>query len=51
VLHDWAGFETSEVARILGTNESTVRYTSAAPAAGEGSLILQIVNSIRLEEA
>jgi RNA polymerase sigma-70 factor, ECF subfamily len=25
VLRDWAGFETSEVARILGTKESTVR--------------------------
>jgi RNA polymerase sigma factor (sigma-70 family) len=25
VLRDWAGFETSEVARILGTRESTVR--------------------------
>jgi DNA-directed RNA polymerase specialized sigma24 family protein len=48
VLHDWAGFEASEVAKILGTNESTVRYTSAAAA---GSLILQILNSIRLEEA
>jgi RNA polymerase sigma factor (sigma-70 family) len=25
VLRDWAGFETSEVARMLGTKESTVR--------------------------
>jgi RNA polymerase sigma factor (sigma-70 family) len=25
VLRDWAGFETGEVARILGTKESTVR--------------------------
>jgi RNA polymerase sigma factor (sigma-70 family) len=25
VLRDWAGFETSEVAKILGTKESTVR--------------------------
>jgi RNA polymerase sigma factor (sigma-70 family) len=25
VLRDWAGFETTEVARILGTKESTVR--------------------------
>lgn len=25
VLRDWAGFETSEVARILGTKDSTVR--------------------------
>jgi RNA polymerase sigma factor (sigma-70 family) len=25
VLRDWVGFETSEVARILGTKESTVR--------------------------
>src|SRR5918994_1900608 len=25
VLRDWAGFETSEVAEILGTRESTVR--------------------------
>jgi RNA polymerase sigma-70 factor, ECF subfamily len=25
VLRDWAGFEASEVARILGTKESTVR--------------------------
>lgn len=25
VLRDWAGFETSEVARILGAKESTVR--------------------------
>lgn len=25
VLRDWAGFETSEVARLLGTKESTVR--------------------------
>ena len=25
VLRDWAGFETAEVARILGTKESTVR--------------------------
>lgn len=25
VLRDWAGFETNEVARILGTKESTVR--------------------------
>jgi RNA polymerase sigma factor (sigma-70 family) len=25
VLRDWAGFETSEVSRILGTKESTVR--------------------------
>lgn len=25
VLRDWAGFEMSEVARILGTKESTVR--------------------------
>lgn len=25
VLRDWAGFETTEVARLLGTRESTVR--------------------------
>ena len=25
VLRDWAGFETSEVARMLGMRESTVR--------------------------
>jgi DNA-directed RNA polymerase specialized sigma24 family protein len=25
VLRDWAGFETAEVARILGARESTVR--------------------------
>jgi DNA-directed RNA polymerase specialized sigma24 family protein len=25
VLRDWAGFETDEVARMLGTKESTVR--------------------------
>jgi RNA polymerase sigma-70 factor (ECF subfamily) len=25
VLRDWAGFETAEVARMLGTKESTVR--------------------------
>ena len=25
VLRDWAGYETTEVARLLGTRESTVR--------------------------
>jgi RNA polymerase sigma factor (sigma-70 family) len=35
VLRDWAGFETAEVARMLGTRESTVRVHLAR---GRGAL-------------
>lgn len=42
VLRDWAGFETAEVARMLGTKESTVRvHISRARAALRGTLSVE----------
>jgi len=42
VLRDWAGFETAEVARILGTKESTVRvHLARGRAALRGTLTVE----------